>query len=107
RALPFLAFPLHAAGRPSEERATHLFEVKIPMLFLQGTRDALADIALMRKLAKALGKRATLVAIEGGDHSFHVPARTGRNDAETRTELLDALAGWIEDVGQKPLFKLV
>jgi len=98
RGLAFLGFPLHAAGRPSEERATHLFEVKIPMLFLQGTRDALADIALMRKLAKALGKRATLVAIEGGDHSFHVPARTGRNDAETRTELLDALAGWIEDV---------
>ncbi len=66
------------------------------MLFLQGTRDALADIALMRKLAKALGKRATLIAIEGGDHSFHVPARTGRKDAETRVELLDALAGWIE-----------
>ena len=83
RGLAFLGFPLHAAGRPSEERAAHLFEVKIPMLFLQGTRDALADIALMRKLAKALGKRATLIAIEDGDHSFHVPARTGRNDAET------------------------
>ena len=83
RGLAFLGFPLHAAGRPSEERAAHLFEVQIPMLFLQGTRDALADIALMRKLAKALGKRATLVAIEDGDHSFHVPARTGRNDAES------------------------
>jgi len=96
RGLAFLGFPLHAAGRPSEERAAHLFEVKIPMLFLQGARDALADIALMRKLAKALGKRATLIAIEDGDHSFYVPARTGRKDADVRGELLDALAGWIE-----------
>jgi uncharacterized protein len=68
------------------------------MLFLQGTRDALADIALMRKLVRKLGKRATLVAIEDGDHSFHVPARSGRTDAEVRTELLDALAGWIDAV---------
>ena len=98
RGLAFLGFPLHAAGRPSEERAAHLFEVKIPMLFLQGTRDALADVALMRKLAKALGKRATLIAIADGDHSFHVPARTGRKDADVRGELLDALAGWIEDL---------
>jgi predicted alpha/beta-hydrolase family hydrolase len=96
RGLAFLGFPLHAAGRPSEARAAHLFEVNIPTLFLQGTRDALADIALMRKLAKALGKRATLIAIEGGDHSFHVSARTGRNDADTRAEMLDALAGWID-----------
>jgi predicted alpha/beta-hydrolase family hydrolase len=94
--LAFLGFPLHAAGRPSEERAAHLFEVQIPMLFLQGARDALADMALMRKLARALGKRATLIAIEDGDHSFHVPARTGRKDADVRGELLDALTGWIE-----------
>ena len=92
------SLPLHAVGRPSEERATHLFAVKIPMLFLQGTRDALADIALMRKLVRKLGKRATLVAIEDGNHSFHVPARSGRTDAEVRTELLDALAGWIDAV---------
>ena len=98
RGLAFLGFPLHASGRPSEERAAHLFAVNIPMLFLQGTRDALADIALMRKLVKALGKRATLVAIEDGDHSFHVPARTGRKDAEVRAEILDALSGWIEGV---------
>jgi predicted alpha/beta-hydrolase family hydrolase len=96
RGLAFLGFPLHAAGRPSEERAAHLFEVKIPMLFLQGTRDALADIALMRKLVASLGKRATLVQIGDGDHSFHVPARTGRSDEEVRTEMLDALAAWIE-----------
>jgi len=95
RGLAFLGFPLHAAGRPSEERAAHLFEVQIPMLFLQGTRDALADIALMRKLVAELGKRATLVRIADGDHSFHVPARTGRSDEDVRTEMLDAFAGWI------------
>src|SRR6476660_2235091 len=92
----FLGFPLHASGRPSDERAAHLFEVKIPMLFLQGTRDALADIALMRKLVAKLGKRATLVQIADGDHSFHVPARTGRSDEDVRTEMLGAFAGWIE-----------
>jgi predicted alpha/beta-hydrolase family hydrolase len=96
--IAFLGFPLHAAGSPSEERAAHLFDVKIPMLFLQGTRDALADIALMRKLAKSLGKRATLIAIDDGDHSFHVPARSGRNDAAVRAEMLDALARWIDAV---------
>jgi hypothetical protein len=98
RGLAFLGFPLHAAGRPSEERAAHLFEVKIPMLFLQGTHDALADIALMRKLVDKLGKRATLMEIADGDHSFHVPARTGRTDDEVRTGMLDALAGWIDAV---------
>jgi uncharacterized protein len=66
------------------------------MLFLQGTRDALADISLMRNLARALSKCATLIIIEDGDHSFHVPARTGRKDADVRAEMLDALAGWIE-----------
>jgi predicted alpha/beta-hydrolase family hydrolase len=96
RGLAFLGFPLHQPGRPSEERAAHLAAVKVPMLFLQGTRDALADIALMRKLATSLGKRATLIAVADGDHSFHVPARSGRTDAEARTDMLDALAGWIE-----------
>jgi predicted alpha/beta-hydrolase family hydrolase len=96
RGLAFLGFPLHAAGRLSEERAAHLFEVKIPMLFLQGTRDALADIGLMRQLVASLGKRATLVTIADGDHSFHVRARTGRSDEDVRTEMLDAFAGWIE-----------
>jgi predicted alpha/beta-hydrolase family hydrolase len=96
RGLAFLGFPLHAAGSPSKERAAHLFEVKIPMLFLQGTRDALADIGLMRKLVRELGKRASLVSIKNGDHSFHGPARTGWNDADVRIEMLHALAKWIE-----------
>ena len=98
RGLAFLGFPLHGAGHPSEGRAAHLFEVEIPMLFLQGTRDALADIALVRKLVASLGKRATLVPIADGDHSFHVPARTGRSDEDVRAEILDAFAGWIEDL---------
>ena len=98
RGLAFLGFPLHAAGRPSEERAKHLFEVEIPMLFLQGTRDALADVHLMEKLAQQLGPRATLKLLSDADHSFHVPARTGRKDADVRVEVLDALAAWIETV---------
>jgi predicted alpha/beta-hydrolase family hydrolase len=97
RGLVFLGFPLHPAGRPSDERADHLFDVEIPMLFLQGTRDALADVRLMRKLAKRLGPRATLKLFEDADHSFHVPVRTGRNDAEIRSEMLDAVVGWLEE----------
>jgi hypothetical protein len=96
RGLAFLGFPLHPAGRPSDERAKHLFDVQIPMLFLQGTRDALADLALLRPVVERLGKRATLTLFEEADHSFHVPARTGRKDPEVRRELLDALAAWID-----------
>jgi len=98
RGLVFLGFPLHSPGRPSDERAKHLFEVKIPMLFLQGTRDALADAKLMPTLIKQLGSRATLKLFQDADHSFHVPARTGRQDSEVRAEMLDTLAGWIETV---------
>jgi uncharacterized protein len=97
-ALVFLGFPLHPAGRPSDERATHLFEVKIPMLFLQGTRDSLADTHTLQALVEQLGKRATLKLFQDADHSFHVPARTGRNDAEVRADMLDALALWVETV---------
>jgi predicted alpha/beta-hydrolase family hydrolase len=95
RGLAFLGFPLHPAGRPSDERAAHLADVRIPMLFLQGTRDALADLALLRAVVDRLGQRATLTLFEDADHSFHVPARTGRKDAEVRRELLDALAAWV------------
>jgi uncharacterized protein len=96
--LVFLGFPLHPAGRPSDERGTHLFEVKIPMLFLQGTRDALADIELMRALTQRLGPRATLKLIQDADHSFHVPARSCRKDAEVKTELLDTMMTWLEAI---------
>ena len=93
--LIFFGFPLHPAGKPSDERAKHLADVRIPMLFLQGTRDELADLALLRPVVDALGERATLELFEDADHSFHVPARTGRKDAEVRAQALDALARWI------------
>jgi predicted alpha/beta-hydrolase family hydrolase len=94
--LVFLGFPLHPAGRPSDERGAHLSAVQIPMLFLQGTRDQLADLHLLQPLVGHLGARATLALFQDADHSFHVPARTGRKDSEIMTEMMDALAGWIE-----------
>ena len=96
RGLVFLGFPLHPAGRPSQDRARHLADVTVPMLFLQGTRDALAELDQLEPVCKALGQRATLKLLLDADHSFHVPARTGRKDAEVRAELLDALAAWID-----------
>ena len=96
KGLAFLGFPLHPAGRPSAERAEHLREMKVPMLFLQGTRDELAQLELLQPLIDRLGARATLKLLQDADHSFHVPARTGRKDAEVRAEMLDALATWIE-----------
>jgi predicted alpha/beta-hydrolase family hydrolase len=96
KGLAFLGFPLHPAGKPSADRAEHLRDVKIPMLFLQGTRDELANLKLLRPVVKRLGARATLKLLQDADHSFHVPARTGRKDAEVRTEMLDVLATWIE-----------
>ncbi|SEE28133.1 hypothetical protein SAMN05519104_5665 [Rhizobiales bacterium GAS188] len=96
RGLAFLGFPLHPAGRPSQERAKHLFDVRIPMLFLQGTRDALAMLDQLEPVCQALGGRATLKLFEEADHNFHVPARTGRKDPEIRSEMLDALAAWID-----------
>jgi len=96
KGLAFIGFPLHPAGRPSAERAEHLREVKIPMLFLQGTRDELAQLELLQPLIDRLGACVTLKLLQDADHSFHVPARTGRKDAEVRAEILDALAMWIE-----------
>jgi predicted alpha/beta-hydrolase family hydrolase len=96
RGLAFLAFPLHPAGRPSDDRAAHLFDVHVPMLFLQGTNDALADLELLRPLIGRLGPRATLRLLADADHSFRVPARTGRRDADVRRDILDALAAWID-----------
>jgi predicted alpha/beta-hydrolase family hydrolase len=98
RGLIFLGFPLHPAGRPSQDRAEHLARVDVPMLFLQGTRDALAELDQLEPVAKALGKRATLTLFADADHSFHVPARTGRKDTEVRAAMLDALAKWIDAI---------
>jgi predicted alpha/beta-hydrolase family hydrolase len=95
RGLVFFAFPLHPAGKPATDRADHLAAVTLPMLFLQGTRDALAEIDLLRPVAKQLGKRATLSLADEADHSFHVPAKTGRKDADVLAALLDAAAEWM------------
>jgi len=94
RGLVLLGFPLHGAGSPSTERGAHLRDVGVPMLFLQGTRDALADLDLVRPLCVSLGGRAELRIVEGADHSFRVPKRSGRSDAEVRLELADAIAEW-------------
>ena len=95
RGLVFLGFPLHASGKPSEERGAHLSRVGIPMLFLQGSRDKLAELRCCEPLVARLGVRAALRVFADADHSFHVPARTGRSDAAVRHELLDLLAAWI------------
>jgi predicted alpha/beta-hydrolase family hydrolase len=96
RGIVLLGFPLHAAGKPSTERAAHLDNVKVPMLFLQGTRDTLAEHHLIAQTIAKLEPRATLHTIEGGDHSFHVLARSGRTDEQVLQELLDSIAGWIQ-----------
>jgi predicted alpha/beta-hydrolase family hydrolase len=95
RGLAFLGFPLHPAGKPSTARAGHLSEIKIPMLFLQGTRDALAEMTLLEPVVKSLGGLASLHVVKEADHSFHVLARSGRNDREVMNEALDALSAWI------------
>src|SRR5947207_10748623 len=89
RGLVFLGFPLHPAGRPSDERGEHLFGVQIPMLFLQGTRDDLANLPLLEPLCQKIGARATLKLVQDADHSFHVPARTGRKDSEVMAEIAE------------------
>ena len=98
RGLAFFGFPLHPAGKPSDERAAHLDDVQIPMLFLQGTRDKLAELDRLRPVIDRLGPRATLHLVDGADHSFHVPARSGRNDAEVMDEILDTFVDWVEKV---------
>jgi uncharacterized protein len=98
RGLVFLAFPLHPAKQPAQERARHLAEVHIPMLFVQGTRDALAERELIQAVVSRLGARATLQWVEDADHSFHVPARSGRNDAQARSALLAGVAQWMTEL---------
>ncbi len=93
--LVFFAWPLHLAGKPGVERAVHLSGVKIPMLFLSGSRDPLAELDLLKPTVKKLGAKAKLVLAEDADHSFHVPAKTGRKDPEVFAELLDAARDWM------------
>jgi uncharacterized protein len=94
RGLVFLGFPLHPAKQPSDERASHLFDVHIPMLFLQGTHDDLADAELISATTKRLARHASLHLVQGADHSFHVPVRYGRTDTEVRGEMRDAFIAW-------------
>jgi predicted alpha/beta-hydrolase family hydrolase len=95
RGLAFLGFPLHPVGKPSSDRAKHLAEVHVPMLFMQGTRDKLAELTLMEPVVASLGPSASLHLVRDADHSFHVLARSGRNDREVMKEILDTFSTWI------------
>jgi uncharacterized protein len=94
RGLVFVGFPLHPAGKPADERAKHLFDVDLPLLFLQGTRDELAALELLQPLVQRLGERATLALFDDADHSFHVRARSGRTDGQTLEAMLDTMVSW-------------
>jgi predicted alpha/beta-hydrolase family hydrolase len=96
RGLIFLGFPLHPPKQPSDSRAEHLERVFVPMLFIQGTRDEFAEPAQLAPVIARLGARASFQPVDEADHSFHVPARTGRTDAEVRTEWLRVLAAWVD-----------
>jgi predicted alpha/beta-hydrolase family hydrolase len=96
--LVFLGFPLHPAGKPSIERAQHLAAIRIPMLFVQGTRDEMADVSLIESTVGALGAQATLHWVQDGDHSFRVPARSGRDPSQVLEGVFDAIQRWIERV---------
>jgi predicted alpha/beta-hydrolase family hydrolase len=96
RGLVFFGFPLHQPGRPGTQRADHLERVTVPMLFLQGTRDTLADLTLMRPLCAKLGPRATLQIVDTADHSFHVLKRSGRTDADVLRQLARTVASWAD-----------
>jgi predicted alpha/beta-hydrolase family hydrolase len=98
RGIIFVGFPLHPAGKPATERAAHLQQVGVPMLFLQGTRDALADLELMRRTTEAIGPLATLHVVDGADHAFHVLVRSGRNDKEVIEELAETVSRWITEL---------
>jgi uncharacterized protein len=101
RGIVFFGFPLHAPGKPSNERGEHLFKVGLPLLFLQGTRDNLADLTLLRPLYEKLRAKgqAQLHVIDGADHSFHVPKKSGRTDEDVLEELGKVVAGWTSSLG--------
>jgi uncharacterized protein len=106
RGLIFLGFPLHPPKQPSDSRAEHLERVLIPMLFIQGTRDEFAESAQLAPVIERLGARASFQPVEAADHSFHVPARTGRADAEVRAEWLRALAAWVDSLAGRVIVKI-
>ena len=95
RGLIYFGFPLHAAGSPSADRGQHLFDIKLPMLFLQGSRDALADLKLLKPLCASLGKKVELFVIDGGDHSFHLLKSSGRSDDQALDEAVAKTSSWI------------
>ena len=95
KGLVFFGFPLHAAGKPSAERGNHLLDVKVPMLFLQGSRDTLADLKLLTPLCQRLGKRAELFVVDGGDHSFHMLKSSGRSDDAVLDQIVGQVAVWL------------
>jgi len=95
RGLVFVGFPLHPPGKPADERGAHLFDVQIPMLFLQGSRDEFAELSLLQNLVAKLGARASLELFDEADHSFHVPARTGKKDPQIRAEMADTMSEWM------------
>jgi predicted alpha/beta-hydrolase family hydrolase len=98
RGLLFLGFPLHPANKPSTERAAHLAAVRVPMLFLQGARDALADTHLLVPIVEALGPNAMLELVAHANHSFHVPVRSGMTDDEVLDEILDTTSAWLRKI---------
>lgn len=98
RGIAFIGFPLHPVGRPSDDRADHLFDVPVPMLFVQGTRDALADLSLLEPVCERIGSAATLHVVEGADHSFHMLKRSGRTDDEALVEVVDSVADWMRSI---------
>jgi uncharacterized protein len=95
RGLVFVGFPLHPAGRPAVERAAHLAQVALPMLFLQGTRDELASLELLRPVVQGLGERANLALFDDADHAFHVRKASGSTPALTQAAMLDTTAAWL------------
>ena len=95
RGLIFFGFPLHAAGKPGAERGRHLSEISLPLLFLQGSRDALADLKLLKPLCHQLGKSAELFVVDGGDHSFHMLKSAKRSDDEVLDAVVEKAAGWM------------
>ena len=99
--LVFFGFPLHPPNRPATSRADHLVKVSQPMLFLQGTRDAFADLKLLRPICTKLGPRATLHIIEQADHSFHMPKKSGRTDADVLRELAETTSSWADKIDKK------